>query len=325
MCLLSLSAQAQTTSKDFSLEVSSPIRRLDLPSASGVTALDGRFWVVGDDSPWLYEIDPSLAIVAKHKIKDFPLEPSGRIAKKFKPDLEAMAGLRLGGRDYQLILGSGSEGSQQREWAYLMSVAPRENSSEPSGKNVERSLGPLYAQLKAAGGLKELNIEGLALSGKQAFILNRVNAGGNMIFVLPQEELIDYVQGRRKAISSIEAYPVRLPRVKNFEAGLSGIEYWAARDSLVYTASVEATSDSYSDGEVLASFVGVIPLKALQRGSLLDLSTSALALRQDDHFMLTKAESIAIVNADAHTIDGLIVSDLDDGSSEFLRFKLGVR
>ena len=156
----------------------------------------------------------------------------------------------------------------------------------------------------------------------QVLLLNRVDAGGNMIFALPKEEFVDYIQGRRSSVSRPEAIPVRLPSVNGFEAGLSGGEYWAKRDSLVYTASVEATGNAYADGAILGSFVGVIPRRNLRSNVLLDLVDAAIPLSRDGRIVLTKAESIAVESGGLRKIKGVIVSDNDDGASEFFWYQL---
>ena len=321
MLALTSGGKAQASEARFALEISTPKLLLNLPSGSAVTAQGGRFWVFGDDSPWAYELDNSLSIKDKHQLGIFSLDPAGRIAKQFKPDLESSAAIRLNGFDHQVVLGSGSEAGL-RERGYLI----RENRDGAGGgiglEVKEFQLAPLYAQLKRVGGLDRLNIEGLIVAGPQVLLLNRVNAGGNMIFAIPKEEFIDYVQGRRSSVSRPEAIPVRLPAVDGFEAGLSGGEYWPERDSLVYTASVEATGNAYADGAVLGSFVGVISRRNLRSNVLLDLVDTAIPLSRDGRIVLTKAESIAVESGSLRKIKGVIVSDNDDGTSEFFWYQL---
>ena len=221
MLALTSGGKAQTSEARFALEISTPKRLLNLPSGSAVTAQAGRFWVFGDDSPWAYELDKSLSIKERHQLGTFSLDPSGRIAKKYKPDLESSAAIRLNGFDHQVALGSGSEAGL-REKGYLIRKN-RDGAGGGLGVEVkEFQLAPLYAQLKRVGVLYRLNIEGLIVAGPQVLLLNRVNAGGNMIFAIPKEEFVDYIQGRRSSVSRPEAIPVRLPSVNGFEAGLSG-------------------------------------------------------------------------------------------------------
>lgn len=326
LCLLAMLAlapvaKAQSSVAKFDLEISAPKLLEDLPSGSGMSVRDGRLFVVGDDSPWLYELDGSLNIQSKYQIGVFQLDASGRIPKALKPDFEAMSSLRLGPSEYQLFVGSGSK-DNAREWGYLMSVRRAGEDGQPVVAVERFSLMQLYKSLKNVAGVNQINIEGLAVTDRQVIMMSRINAGKNIIFAVPLNDFVDYAQGRRKNVARIEAYPVRLPSVDGFEAGLSGAEYWPDRDSLVYTASVEATGDSYGDGAVLASFVGVIPLGDLQRGSLLDLRGASLLLSRGGRVTKTKAESIVIESGGLDQIRGVIVSDNDNGMSEFFRYAL---
>ena len=201
--------------------------------------------------------------------------------------------------------------------------------SKNTKKEIETSLAPLYAELYQGGGFtgdQELNIEGLAIAKDKAFIFNRGNSGGNLIFVLDKAELVDYMVGKTTQVTELKTFTVTLPTVAGFEAGLSGGEFWVEGKSLVYTASVEATGDAYNDGEILGSFIGLIPLKAFNKQSTnIDLTANSVPLLNDaGQPIITKVESIAIVESDKDEISGALVSDNDDGTSEFFSFELEV-
>ncbi|WP_157314389.1 hypothetical protein [Chitinibacter sp. GC72] len=301
--------------ESYTLELGSSNLNQGLPSASGLSYRNGFFYAVGDDAQWLFELDKNFYITDKQLIKEYPVDPAtGRIQKKVKPDFEAMAQFRQGKQTWNMVLGSGSK-AEVREVGFLLS-------SDRITK-YERSLVSLYSQLKMAAGIAELNIEGLVLTPSRAYIFNRGNGGGNLIFAVKQNELVDYMFGKNDRFSKIETYLVKLPVVANFEAGLSGGEFWAKNHSLVYTASVEATGDSYNDGQILGSFVGVIPLDQLKEGVVLDLApTSVPLLDQAGRVVITKAESLAITSSEEDEIKGAIASDNDDGTSEFFYFEL---
>ncbi|WP_373974216.1 hypothetical protein NT239_11270 [Chitinibacter sp. SCUT-21] len=306
-----LHANAET----YSLELGQANLNTGLPSASGLTYRNGFFHAVGDDAQWLFELDQNFYITDKQLIKEYTIDPAtGRIAKSVKPDFEAMDQFRLGKQTWSMVLGSGSK-ANVREVGFLLSA-------DRITKH-ERSLVSLYSQLKTAAGISELNIEGLALTHSKAYIMNRGNGGGNLIFAVKRQEMIDYMFGRLDRFSKVETFKVKLPVVANFEAGLSGGDFWAKNNSLVYTASVEATGDSYNDGQILGSFVGVIKLDQLREGVVLDLTpTSVPLLDQAGRVVITKAESLAIISSEEDEIKGAIASDNDNGTSEFFYFKL---
>ncbi|WP_211233953.1 DUF6929 family protein [Chitinilyticum litopenaei] len=298
------------------LEISPAVLNADLPSASGLSARGRSLFAVGDDSPWLFELNRQFQITGKQLIKDYPVEANGRIPKKIKPDYEAMTQVRIGKQYWRIVLGSGSK-ADVREWGYMLSADQQ--------TKLERNLKPLYAQLYAASGFsgeETLNIEGLATAGGHAYVFNRGNSGSNLIFRLDQAEFIAYMQGKLEQVSKLDVFKVSLPRISNFEAGLSGGDFWPQANSLVYTASVEATGDAYNDGAILGSFVGLIPLDSFVPGQTIDLAPSSVLLTRKGQAVITKLESIAITEADTDEIEGVLVSDNDNGTSEFFRFEL---
>ncbi|WP_434341140.1 DUF6929 family protein [Motilimonas cestriensis] len=323
VAMLAAGAMAQVNAKsmdNLSLELGPSVLNTELSSASGLVSHGKALYAVGDDSPWLFKLNQRFNIKDKHLIKDYPMTEDGRIVKAVKPDYEAMAMVEHELKDWFLVLGSGSK-AEVREWGYMI--------AKNTKQQIETSLAPLYAQLYQAGGFsgdQELNIEGLAIAKDKAFIFNRGNSGGNLIFMLDKAELVDYMVGKTTQVTELKTFNVTLPTVAGFEAGLSGGEFWVEGKSLVYTASVEATGDAYNDGEILGSFIGLIPLKAFKKEQQnIDLTaTSVPLLNEIGEPIITKVESIAIVESDKEEISGALVSDNDDGTSEFFSFELEV-
>ncbi|XZG70380.1 DUF6929 family protein [Chitinibacteraceae bacterium HSL-7] len=312
LTMTALNAQAD----DLELTISSPVLNTELPSASGLTA-QGRFlYAVGDDSPYLFELDRHFNITDKLLIKDYPIV-NGRIPKAVKPDFEAMTEVRDGRNLWRVVLGSGSK-ADVREIGYLIDWK--------SGTKLESHLGALYGQLYAAAGFsgeQELNIEGLTTAGNHAYLFNRGNpTTSNVVFRVSLSEFMAYMKGQRTSVSKVDAFTVKLPNVSSFEAGLSGGDYWPEAGALVYTASVEATGDAYNDGAILGSFVGLINLDDLEAGKVLDLNSSSVPLTRNGRVVITKVESMAIQQRDDEELKGVLVSDNDDGTSEFFNFKL---
>ncbi|UAB72226.1 hypothetical protein INR79_23475 [Vibrio sp. SCSIO 43132] len=298
------------------IEVSDPLLNTSFPSASGVVVEGDKLFAVGDDSPWLYNMDLDFNILSQDLIKHYPIGDNGRILKKVKPDYEAMEAMDINERPSLVVLGSGSK-ADVREWAYII--------SQDKGVKIERYLAPLYKQLYRASGFsgnQELNIEGLAVSEDTAYIFNRGNGGSNIIFGMPLVEFEEYLLGKQDAIEELSTYHVTLPNVQGFEAGLSGATYWNETDSLVFTASVEATGDAYNDGEILGSFVGYVPVGKLSESKSTDLSSYAKSIDKNDKPVITKVESVSITVSTPESIRGVLASDNDDGTSEFFSFSL---
>ena len=80
-----------------------------IPSASGIELYAYKRYIIGDDSAWLFILDTDLnvlekvALLKKEKLSDEP------IAKKHKPDFEAMTFAKITGEDILFIFGSGSK------------------------------------------------------------------------------------------------------------------------------------------------------------------------------------------------------------------------
>ena len=226
-----------------------------LPSASGVEIIGETAYVIGDDSPWLYQLDAaSLAFTGRVAL--FPSGPDGpaRIPKPEKPDLECMAALCWpDGRPGLLLLGSGSLPTRERGW-----FVPTEGPAGPETLN----LTPLYALLRPhlpAGAV--LNLEAAATSATELLLLQRTvgRADAALLFRLPLGPTLDLLAGSTGAL--VAAAPpllFQMPAIDGRPAGFSGATFVDER--LLVTASVEDTSDAVLDGAVLGSFVGVVDL-----------------------------------------------------------------
>lgn len=64
------------------IEVSDPLLNTSFPSASGVVVEGDKLYAVGDDSPWLYNMDLDFNILSQDLIKHYPIGDNGRILKK---------------------------------------------------------------------------------------------------------------------------------------------------------------------------------------------------------------------------------------------------
>ncbi len=313
-------ASSSYAADNIDIAASGPVVRKELPSGSGMTWHAGRFFVVGDDSPYLFTLDRKFAIVDKTLLQDYPLKPNGRIAKDVKPDHEAMATVAWNGAAWHLILGSGSKPGT-REVGRLVPAG---------GGSVShvRDMAGLYRRFAALAGFEAgqaVNIEAVAVARDAVYFFNRGNAGQNILFKVALADLMAYMTGHAASIADVRRYELRLPRLHGREAGLSGADHWPEIDSLVYTASVEGTDNAYDDGAVLGSFVGLIPLSELDEGSPLDLSRSARRLSKGGAPLKTKVESIALTHTGQRRATAALVSDNDDGASEFFDVVLTVK
>ncbi len=289
------------------------------PSASGVEYWNNSYYAIGDDSPYLFEISPDFTLLDQRVIKEYPIGDNGRIPKAIKPDYEALAITEWQGREISLILGSGSK-SPTRDFGYLVDMN--------SDYIHECILTDLYRSLFESGNFlpeQELNIEGIAIGTENVYFANRGNSGANMIFAIEKEELLPYLYGETSELPDVEVVKVKLPFVGRYEAGLSGIAFIPETNELAFTASVEATDNAYSDGAILGSFVGVVPEKKITRRlsedsetiNSVNLRKNCSVLIDNERIVPTKVESIIVSEVVPHGYKAMLVSDNDDGTSEF--------
>ncbi|MCD9530082.1 DUF6929 family protein [Photobacterium carnosum] len=305
------------SSHSFTFDIANSTINHNLSSGSGMVVNNGKLMVVGDDSPWLFSVNNDFKINKKTLIEQFPVNEQNRINHKIKPDFESMTMVNYLNHPYYLVMGSGSK-AVLREQAYLMPVN--------GGENQKLSLSNLYAQLHKAANFtqqEKINIEGIANTGNEIFIFNRGNEGKNAIFTINEKELMDYLEGKTQTLSSLKVYQVQLPKINGVQACFSGADYWKETNSMVFTASVEGNNESsINDGAIQGSFIGVLPLKALVNKSTINLTTYSQEIKNNGKAVITKAESIAIENQTNKQANGYIVSDNDNGTSQFFTFTI---
>ncbi|MDN8618781.1 DUF6929 family protein [Variovorax ginsengisoli] len=294
------------------IRLAGPVVNKALPSGSGMTWSAGRYFVVGDDSPYLFTLNRKFAITARSLLRDYPIQQNGRIAKAIKPDYEAMASVVWNGTVWNLILSSGSD-KETRGAGLLVST---------DGKATvhERDMTVLYRDFASLAGFKTgqlVNIEAVAVARDVAYFFNRGNANRNILFKVPLGDLLTYMTGEADKVAGIRLHEAALPQLNGREAGFSGADYWPEIDSLVYSASVEGAYGAYDDGAVLGSYLGLIPLPTLEEGALLDLTRSAQRLSKVGVPLKTKVESISLTHTERRRAVGALVADNDNGSSEF--------
>ena len=274
-----------------------------LPSASGVEIIGPAAYIIGDDSPLLYQLDAAtLAITACIPLfATGDAFATGRLAKPDKPDLECMAALVWpDGRPGLLLLGSGSRPNRARGW-----FVPIETSvPEPV------DLTGLYAQLAAllpAGVV--LNLEAAATTETELLLFQRTvgRADAALLFVLPLAEVLHLLTVPGSPAPAMHQLVFELPLLGGCPAGFSGATF--ADGLLFVSASVEDTADAVLDGAVLGSYVGVVDVAAGK-------ATLALLAWADGRPYFGKVEGVAVRQQLAPgQFELLLVTDDDAGGS----------
>jgi hypothetical protein len=215
-------------------------------------------YVIGDDELFLAVFrvsEPQPGRLRRALAGDLPLDSNAR--KQAKPDLEVLTSLPpFEQHPHGALLGLGSGSTPNRDRGFVWALAP---DGSLDGEPDELDLGPLYRLLRES--LDDLNIEGAAAMGDAFWLLQRGNSelGANVVTELALEDVLDTLVGDHalapadlRGLRSYDLGELRGARLTFSDASPLG------DDLLVFTASAEATTDTYSDGEIVGSVVGTI-------------------------------------------------------------------
>ncbi|WP_045690211.1 DUF6929 family protein [Hymenobacter sp. AT01-02] len=284
----------------------------NLPSASGVELVGNVAYVIGDDAPFLYQLDAA-SMVAGEPTPLFETAhfSTGRIPKDRKLDLECLTALTTAsGEKGLLALGSGATSvREQGFWVVL-----------PHGPGAAATVYPLalsglYAALRKQlpAGIT-LNLEAAATTPQELLLFQRTvgSAAGNLVFRLPLAATLSFLQHHTTQAPAVRHQFYHLPTIDGKPAGFSGAAFF--EDQLFITASVEDTQDAVLDGAVLGSFVGLLDLKRESRQPVAVACT--LLTQPDGQPYRGKVESVVVRRrSGSNRYELLLVTDDDQGGS----------
>ncbi len=277
-----------------------------VPSASGIVKFKEDFYVIGDDSPYLFHIDKNFSFLSKTLIYSSEKLQGNTIPKIDKPDFEAM---EMVSETEILIFGSGSK-TPERDVCIFVTLGEKISFKE---YNISKFFEYLRKMEIMQG--CELDIEGLAYYKDSLFLLNR---GRNIIFSFSYKKFVTYCEtGNNFPIPKTNLFT--LPKINGLQAGFSGASILNERSLLVFTAAVEDTPNAYDDGDILGSFIGVI---AIKNGKISD----EILIKQipNPGFPL-KVESVIIDSVISNTqMDLVLVTDNDGAPSNILRLGMSL-
>jgi len=272
-----------------------------VPSASGIVCEGGNIWMVGDDASSIFELSDQNEILSSYQVSFMNRMENGRINKTIKPDFESM--------DYFdgkiMVMGSGSS-KITRDTAVLLSYKTKEIV-------IKVSLRPLFDEFLRLGkfdSTQSINMEGLASDDSHFYLLHRGNiCGKNLVFQITKKDFLEYIVTGE--LPQIKLHYFDLPKIGGFISGFSGACISVDKNYLLYTSSVESTSDVYHDGEVLGSFIGMIPITGANAWTM----NTSFPLMKNDSILATKLESICIKSHEDNILNLVCVSDNDNGKS----------
>jgi len=274
------------------------------PSGSGIDFFDDKIYIVGDDAASVLVTNKRWKTLQEIKLFE---SNQKRIPKKQKADLEATTMLQLDNENYLLVMGSGSK--EPRNRGILMDVKTE--------KIKEIDCAVFYERLKASG-ISHLNIEGAVQVHEFLVFSNRANNEN------PVNQLIitspDFF--RRQADVPVDFLNVDLSDYEGV-IGISGLTYSYTHDQLIFTTSIEDTANSYDDGPIGKSYIGIVEngyrkiwRHKMKVNELIDLPGTHKEFRGH------KVESVCIQSEKNRSIKMHMVADNDTGESFLFKVRL---
>lgn len=275
-----------------------------ISSGSALEWFDDRFFVFGDDSPHL-----QLYTHDWHPLETIDLPgldvQQKRIPKPTKPDIESVFLIAEDDVCTLYALGSGSV-PVFRDRVFRVRWNQLARQAEVDETPAEKFYNNLRDALPDGN---ELNIEGAALLEDGRLVLaqrGHLNQGNYLLFT-------SFLNGEVFAGNTpIERSPrIRLDGAPP-GAGISGLCYDAKQRKLWCCGSVEATENSYDDGEILGSFIGYF--SDIASATMAEWKMVELPHGTDP----VKIESLAILDSRVDGCTIAAVADDDKGGTEAL-------
>jgi hypothetical protein len=285
--------------REMRLEVKSRTELEGIPSASGVEFYGDSFYVIGDNSAWLFQYDASFRNLVKYPIHHQLGIQNDTIPKKEKPDFEATTVVTQNSSAQLYIFGSGSK-SPMRDILVKLDL------NNPTSY-VSLSLENFYSQLKT-GGVSELNIEGAVYANDYLYLFNRAD---NSIIRVVYTEFELFLNDSNRALE-FTLHKFSLPLLDNVQIAFSGASLVPGTSTIIFTASAEQTDNWIDDGAILGSYVGIIDLENLTNLN----KPQVVGVLENGNTLKIKIESVTVKSANRHKIQLVMVTDSDGGKSE---------
>ena len=298
----------RTQSKNVEVKVDRTLETALISSGSGLGAINDTVFIVGDDAEYIARF--SVEDSSFRRMRLYPNAPLNRIDRSIKHDLESCVVWPVANNNFLVAFGSGGV-SSFRDTLFAIHV-------NDTAQHFKRSLLSLYHAIKKKCGLEdnELNIEGAALTTDQLYLFNR---GKNFLVSFDRSDFKNYLfEPDTTYTPPFKILNVSLPVVDGYPVGFSGA-CTLNEEELLFTASVEETSDFTKDGEIKGSYIGVLRLAN-------DTAVTVKALHKlrdnSGNYVSDKLESIEIIGKGKGHIKAFAVADNDNGSSKLFELTI---
>ena len=167
------------------------------------------------------------------------------------------------------------------------------------------------------------NIEAVAITSDSIYLFHRGNLSTNFIAAVSKFDFLKYFD-IGSPIPQINLHQFNLPDHEGTSSGFSGACITPDSLGLLFTASLEATDNEIYDGEVVGSYVGLIPLRTINKGKYI----ASILTDRDKSILPLKLEGISVIkniSAKHEQFQALAVIDNDDGTSKFVKINIQLK
>lgn len=260
-------------------------------SASGIISKADLLYIIGDNSGYLNEFNIKSEKLRKIQVlSDSELEGLENIPKPQKPDFEVLC--HYADRFY--ILGSGSTSKRNL-------MVEFDTKSQRIGT---KDLTSIYQKMKVIAKINDenFNIEGAVFNGQFWLLFNRENGndGKNGIFRILEKDL---AKAEKITFTSL-----KLANINHVESSFT--DAVLVNKDVYFISTAEDTKSTYTDGDILGSFIGSINPESLK----LNFSYRIPGLH--------KFEGISLFRKTASTLEFLLCEDRDTDELKTTVYKL---
>lgn len=272
----------------------------EIPGASGIEHVGGFYYITGDNSPFLFQLNDEFIIQKKIAIYADSAAVNDTLPKKIKPDFEAMTPVHHTPPFDLYIFGSGSKSP-------VRDILKRVDLDDPNNSDTI-SLVLFYEKLVALTG-DELNIEAAFCTADELHLFNRAS---NKVYVVKLNQFEKFLSSGDLPEVSVLAF--QLPSVRGIHCGFSGACLMPETKAAIFTASAENTTDWIADGDVLGSYIGIIDFSAADPSATIEF----IEIPFKESNKISKVESVCIRKIKGKSIEICMVADNDDRGSELM-------
>jgi hypothetical protein len=275
------------------------------PSSSTLLYHGNKLYMMGDDATWMLVLDDNHQVVDSIQIFGTRRE---RLPKETKPDLECSALFYKNGVPHLLVLSSFSTVERNKILTIKM---------QPGGKLSAPVITPDSFHIP---GLNEINFEGAAMVKDKLILSNRANTTNTTNYLV-----ITTITGDTLNEREIITIPIQFAKSKAV-IGVSGLDYFAEKDWLLFSASTEDTPDAYTDGTIGESYIGLMYNFSKRMKDAVITPDTLIPLSA--YLNQAKAQKIESIAAERYTKNELIIhlaADNDNGSSTVFKMRWKIK